>query len=789
MIECISKLKVTGRCFSSTKNLQCFVKDNSRISIIYGKNGSGKSTLSKAVNNSEIDLICELLDENNNNLQIPQDSIHVFNEDYIKNNVDIQEDGLTAVILLGKMVNIDKQISTISADLDKIKKDLDKYNQQKLDLENAQNLVSYNHILKKIKDKLKSSDNWVEREFKITGKRPNITESTLIKIFENHSILSKNENEARMNLKESMSIIGTASHGEIKEKINTVIFKENFFQELSDLLSENIEKPILNDRDRLILEIYNQKGTNYFSDVKYTFENDELNVCPYCFRDINSEEKKYILSRIEKVLSEIAQQHQIKLQYYQKSIIKAIDLLDNVEMVADNLKNIYIEEYEVFEASSKIIHSLLAEYIRAVDEKINSIYIPVQIIDRGINDEIKKLNEAINILENKRIYYNNEIEKINKSKERASLWNREIAYWELHEEYKEYSEVYRKYNNCCEKINQYKQQICFKETDINMLNNKKKNVDIAKDKINKALAYVFFSNDRLQLDVDANSGKYYLVSNGVKIEPSKVSTGERNIIALCYFFTHILENHNSEDNYKDEYFIVIDDPVSSFDIENKVGVITYLKSQLLKIIKGNKRSKILLLSHSLSTIYDLEKSGQEIGVEFDNKHIFEIHELKNREIDDFNLNRDGYSLLMKEIYKYANGSASMISDLTIGNSMRRLLEAYGTFVYKKGISELTTDNDILNLCQNHKEYFRNYMYRLILNGDSHLKERIETLEDVRFCENFTDGQLVDTAKKIICYLYLINPLHVKEHLKDKGNSFGNYSAVIEGWINNIPEDN
>lgn len=38
---------------------------------------------------------------------------------------------------------------------------------------------------------------------------------------------------------------------------------------------------------------------------------------------------------------------------------------------------------------------------------------------------------------------------------------------------------------------------------------------------------------------------------------------------------------------------------------------------------------------------------------------------------------------MKEIYKYALGTNSLLSDFTIGNSMRRFLEAYGTFVYKK----------------------------------------------------------------------------------------------------------
>lgn len=396
------------------------------------------------------------------------------------------------------------------------------------------------------------------------------------------------------------------------------------------------------------------------------------------------------------------------------------------------------------------------------------------------------------VLRKKRNIYNQQIEEIDKSKKRASDWNREMAYWEFSRDYAEYKNAYDSYNKCCSKIKEYQEEYNKKKVKIDNLNNKKKNVVIAKDMINEALSYIFFSNKRLQLDVDAESGKYYLMSNGIKVTPDKVSTGERNIIALCYFFTQMLDNHNSTDNFTDEYFIVIDDPISSFDRENQVGVITYLKYQLSKIFYGNKNSKILLLSHDLSTVYDLEKAGEEIGEQFNLKKKFvENYELKDRQIDNtkhIDMKRNEYSLLMKEIYRYANGEDSLLSDFTIGNSMRRLLEAHGTFLYKKGMDALTTNEDILDLCKNHKNYFRNYMYRLVLNGESHLEERVLSLKDTNFFENYTSDQLKDTTQKIICYLYLINPLHVKEHLYDNGHSLGDYITVIENWIKNIPTD-
>lgn len=791
MTESIMSLKISGRCFPSSTKLKCFTKNESRISIIYGKNGSGKSTISKSLCNVESDLSCSLLDQNDKPLSIPQNHIFVFNEDYINDKIAVQNDGLSAVILFGEQVEIDKQIEEANEKLEDYQRLIDDQESIKNGLENDKNSNSYKYKINNLKDKLKSSDNWVEREFSISGRRHNISTNILDRIF-NKPVISKSREEAFNHFQELKSIIGTGSQEKISDTMKPLMVENDFFQNITQLLAEKIEKPVLNDRDKRIIEIYSQKGSRYITEVKSVFEKEDQNICPYCFRPINSEEKSIILSEIEKILSEEAKNHQRELAKYDKSIAEMMTKLDKIINIADNFIDIYANEYETVESQYRIVNSLLSQYGQSVEDKINSLYTPISFSDNNIIQEIKKLNDAISRLEEKRNIYNQQIEEIDKSKKRASDWNREIAYWEFSEDYIEYQEAYNNYQECCRKMTDYITEFNKLKEEIANLNNKKKNVVIAKDMINKALSYVFFSNNRLQLDVGAESGKYYLISNGIKVTPDKVSTGERNIIALCYFFTQMLDNHNSTDNFTDEYFIVIDDPISSFDRENQVGVITYLKCQLSKIFYGNKNSKILLLSHDLSTVYDLEKAGEEIGEQFNLKNKFvENYELKQRQIDNtkhIDMHRHEYSLLMKEIYKYAKGENSLLSDLTIGNSMRRLLEAHGTFLYKKGIDALTTNEDILDLCKNHKNYFRNYMYRLVLNGESHLEERVLSLKDTNFFENYTSDQLKDTAQKIICYLYLINPLHVKEHLSDKGNSLGNYINVIERWIEDIPAD-
>jgi wobble nucleotide-excising tRNase len=99
------------------------------------------------------------------------------------------------------------------------------------------------------------------------------------------------------------------------------------------------------------------------------------------------------------------------------------------------------------------------------------------------------------------------------------------------------------------------------------------------DFINDGLKYVFFSENRLTVGVE--NDYYVLKSNGKSVKPRNISLGERNILSLCYFFTELLNNVDEKDVHKSECLIVLDDPVSSFDLENRVGIISYLKSLLM----------------------------------------------------------------------------------------------------------------------------------------------------------------------------------------------------------------
>ena len=104
MINDINSIEIQGGYFSSATNFKLFDNDV-RMSIIYGKNGSGKSYISKAISSTGGEYICRFYDTNHSLLTIPSESIFVFNEDFINKQVQIKEDGLDAIVLLGDKEN------------------------------------------------------------------------------------------------------------------------------------------------------------------------------------------------------------------------------------------------------------------------------------------------------------------------------------------------------------------------------------------------------------------------------------------------------------------------------------------------------------------------------------------------------------------------------------------------------------------------------------------------------------------------------------------------------------
>lgn len=425
------------------------------------------------------------------------------------------------------------------------------------------------------------------------------------------------------------------------------------------------------------------------------------------------------------------------------------------------------------------INTEISRIREIVVKKINHPYTPITDFESDLTGKLEKYEIVRSKLQQQIETYNDAIKRVGMLKRSLASDNAAIAHYEVLRDielWKQAVEDQKKANEALYKSNEILKNL---NDELDVLRARKKNIKIAVDVINKSLRYVFFSKDRLEIKVE--NDKYVLYSHGKSVKPNNVSVGERNIIALCYFFTELIVNQEVKEGYAKKLILVIDDPVSSFDFENKVGIMSLLKSKVADVIKNNSESQVLLMTHDIQCLYDFQKIGDEICEEYmrqnngQKKVTFTCRELKNKEFMPFNVrNRNEYSEILKNVYDYACGENEE-SNHTVGNSMRRVLEAFSTFVYKKGIAEISYDDSILQQMEDkdYIEYFKNLMYRLVLNGESHMQERTNSLKDMDYFDFLSNQERRRTAREVLCFIYLLNEKHILAHLEGKKDVVSN----------------
>ena len=210
-----------------------------------------------------------------------------------------------------------------------------------------------------------------------------------------------------------------------------------------------------------------------------------------------------------------------------------------------------------------------------------------------------------------------------------------------------------------------------------------------------------------------------------------------------------------------------------------------MRYQTKNILVGNSKSKILFLTHDLLTFFDLQKIADEMGILFGKSdkiaksNFFELSGQSIRVCATKRKTYNEYRQLLDMIFRYATGDTKGL-DLTIGNAMRRSLEAFSTFIYGTGISEVSFNPKVIKSLGEHSSYFENLMYRLVLNGESHLQAHIYGVHsDLNFYEFISEDEKRRTCKDILCFMYCLNPDHIGSHIPDA-------VSEIQKWTKDIP---
>ena len=793
MIEDIASIKIKGGIFEAETDLPIFVRENprnpeQRFSLIYGKNGSGKSTISrgfrKLTGAEELQIeSAEVLDASGSIITVSEDekdSIYVFNEEFIEDNIRIDDDGLNTIVVMGAVKDADDKIKKIQPTYEKCLAEaqaqqevLNKY----LDTENDFCPEYYINEMQKV---LKGDNSWASRDAKIRNNKTNskVRCNTYSQFIRLHP--TKSRDELILVYDAMMKKLEATKNG--SKRIETTVPTLKFFadteSDIVSLLKEKIEKPVLSEREKSLFHILqDNNGNQRLTDIKTYFIGPHKTSCPFCFQDVDEKYADDLVQSIEKILSKKVEEHQGKLLKARLSIFE-------VNLMAFN----ELSQKKVKECEKKIevLNSSIEQVNELINQKIENVYEPILNEGFCLKNKYDECVTSLEELEKARKAFNEKATDTKPLIKELTNVNNEIAYYDLKELYEKYQKRLEEQEIEKDKSEKLNQRANALKKQIDELEQEKKNAHIAMKAINDDLAYIFFSKTRLRIDYDHD--KYVLYSHERLVEPGNVSVGERNAIGLCYFFNRIMENKDEEEVFNSKYLLVIDDPVSSFDMENRIGILSYLKYKLGQYLKGNDKTKFLLLTHDMQTFYDMRHFMLELlslkygcseggagkyarNLELENKNIATIDVRKRSE----------YTVLLGTVFDYAKEIDSQYS-VSIGNVMRKVMEAFGTFVYKKGMSQLSIDKNIMsNFSKEDQAYYENLMYRLVLNTGSHMEEKVKTIDDMNFFDYISDADKQRTARDVICYLYKINPLHVKAHLQDKEDAV----ETIETWCRAI----
>ena len=750
-----------------------------RSMIIFGRNGTGKSTISKSISSlRDISEDITLINEKNrvsNTINITdrdKETIFVYNEEFQNEKVTfIENERFEAIVLIDDQKDLMSKIALNKSEVKRLESKLTQYNDA---LSTAENDIKESIVGTK-------KSRWKSIFSELNDKNPYFNASLINRI--SSSVSSRSVVELGENLSNLIKEIESAKNEKRINRCSEVEIPINEIKNKLKIIAEPVSMIELTERENQIIEIL---GNNVDSSIEKT-ENilkGNSNNCPTCFQEINEDYKRDTLAQLKSVL---------KKQLLNNEISEHIECIDQVikisELIIAELDFVDLDkriEEDVRISLNKSIEDLKSKLnlmIKKLKDKKSNVYRTSDFNDETLfkaknayDVSLSKYNRACD-------EYNIRFNKLDENIKEANKLNDKLAYKETENFCKELFENREKINKAEKSIEELNEEIVKDEQSV-------KNTTLALNNINKQLGRVFYESERLKLEQE--DGFYYVLSRGKRTKLSSLSTGERNAIGLCYFFSIVNQNQNVDNQYNLPLLIVLDDPVSSFDQEIKLGIYSLLRGEIEKIGIGNENSKILILTHDSDVYYNCFKIFEDI-LDADGKRVFRDNQIKLKQLNSMTgietaeKEENFYSTQLTKIYDFAcieDEECDFAKEFSpyIGNVMRRVLEAFSTFNYQKGISELSSNEVLLSESiddREERELLKSHMYRLLLNGESHYSDKIYGITERDREVLLTIKQKIQTARFVLVLLYSLNPIHLKYQINNLDQT------ILERWKSDL----
>jgi len=535
-----------------------------QYNFFYGWNYSGKTTLSRIFRcletktqhpdfpNAEFSL-----ETDNGNITQRSISknypIRIFNEEFVEDNFQWNNEiaEIEPVLILGKEI---KDLEIMAEKLQKDKKKKEKLLEESEEKEKR--------IERELNDSLTDKATEVRNILKITNPREfdkNKLEDRIKIIkdsYQKYIILPDDEKEKVRNLYES-------------KKPDEVTFEypplkfSTYISEVKNILSQKVTAQQIIEK----LKTY-PKLSDWVKEGIELHQNEK--VCQFCGNLLPSD----LFERLNKHFSHGFDNLMKQINCKEDEILNHIKEIKNISFpdkarLFENMQNEYESKLNNLTTLKNGYIQILQDLNKELNRKKESPFDSLE--QRELLDNTTKLENVIKEIKTNIDTHNIKVDsfEIEKQKAKVKLINHFTAEFIINKDYfKIQSEIKKNNNN----IQTLRPEIDTLVEEIKNINSQIKKEAIGADKINEYLKQ-FFNDGKLKVQLTENS-KYKLYRNNQIAK--NLSTGEKNIISLIYFFAKLEETDFNFNNA----VIFLDDPVSSLDNNHIFKVYAFINEKL-----------------------------------------------------------------------------------------------------------------------------------------------------------------------------------------------------------------
>ena len=271
MFENFKRITIMGGYFENSTTLDLF-KD-SHLSIIYGRNGSGKTTIAKAIRQlvgkdseqpSEDGYVSYSVSCDVNNFDDKKDSVFIFDEEFVRENVRTKGRGLETIVMMGEQVDLDTQITKKKEEKKATEKKIEEQIVLKSKLEDSNDTSSPMFFYNKIRDGLREDSGWadIDRDVKGNTVKSRVTEEFVKKLVSMEEP-KESDDILRARLKADLTLYTQTEDAKAIIWTSVELKLPENLEEVKALLEKLVEKPILNEREQRLLTFLQEHAEHH----------------------------------------------------------------------------------------------------------------------------------------------------------------------------------------------------------------------------------------------------------------------------------------------------------------------------------------------------------------------------------------------------------------------------------------------------------------------------------------------------------------------------------------------